>query len=444
MKKTLLNNLIFLITFGCLTSCDVSTQQTVKTANLNIWVNENEKAIVEEVIKDWNANHVKNQQFNVSFTIHDETECVEMFNEMYDDNNAPSMMLIDDKDIPTLALSGMLEEVKGDKKEQLITDNTEFSIKGSTFDDKLYSYPISSDSGYFLWYNSEYLLEDSISSLEDILKYAKDNDKKVYFNFDDGYYISSLFSSPDACGLDSMKYEIIKEKSEDKKEILTQVVYDTNWIEQDSKGLTFLNYAFNLLYPYYSSNTLLTDDTNLIEGFNNGSIIAAIYDSSLELALKDSMKNTLKADKLPSYHINNEAYQMASYTGNKAYVINKYASVEEQVTAASLASLLISKETQLKRYEKYMAIPTNKSALRDELFVNNKSMSVTALEKQRNYSVQASLYVENRYYETISYIVQKMYVDLLDSSELRQLFIDEINKLKEPKVIQENKKNFFN
>ena len=71
-------------------------------------------------------------------------------------------------------------------------------------------------------------------------------------------------------------------------------------------------------------------------------------------------------------------------------------------------------------------------------------MSVTALEKQRNYSVQASLYVENRYYEKISYIVQKMYVDLLDSSELRQLFIDEINKLKEPKVIQENKKNFFN
>ena len=26
MKKTLLNNLIFLITLGCLTSCDVSTQ----------------------------------------------------------------------------------------------------------------------------------------------------------------------------------------------------------------------------------------------------------------------------------------------------------------------------------------------------------------------------------------------------------------------------------
>ena len=39
---------------------------------------------------------------------------------MYDDNDAPSMMLIDDKDIPTLAFSGMLEEVKGDKKEQLL------------------------------------------------------------------------------------------------------------------------------------------------------------------------------------------------------------------------------------------------------------------------------------------------------------------------------------
>ena len=443
MKKTLLNNLIFLITLGCLTSCDVSTQQTVKTADLNIWVNENEKEIIEEVITEWNANHIKNQQFNVSYTIYNETECVEMFNEMYDDNDAPSMMLIDDKDIPTLAFNGMLEEVKGDKKEQLLLDNTEFSLKGSTFDSKLYSYPISSDSGYFLWYNSEYLLENSISSLEDILKYAKDNNKKVYFNFNDGYYLSSLFSSPDACGLDSMKYEIIKEESEDKKEIVTKVVYDTNWNEQSSKGLTVLNYMFDLLYPYYSSNTLVTDDTNLIDGFNDGSIIAAIYDSSLELALKESMKNTLKADKLPSYHINNKAYQMASYTGNKAYVINKYASVEEQVTAASLASLLISKETQLKRYEKYLAIPTNKNALRNSVFIDNKSMSVEALEKQKKYSIQASLYVENGYYETISYIVQKMYDDLMVSSELRQLFIDEINKLKEPKVIQENKKNFF-
>ena len=211
MKKSLLNNLIFLVTLGCLTSCDVSTQQTVKAANLKLWITENEKIVVEEVVSVWNKSHVKNQQFNIEYTILTEEECVLNFNESYDDNDAPSMMLIDDKDITTLVYKGMIKEVKGEKKTQIINDNSEFSIKGSTFDESLYSYPISSDSGYFLWYNSNVLNEEVISSLEDILSYAQSNNKQVYFDITDGYYLSSFFSSANACGIDSIKYEIIQE-----------------------------------------------------------------------------------------------------------------------------------------------------------------------------------------------------------------------------------------
>ena len=438
MKKSLLNNLIFLVTLGCLTSCDVSTQQTVKAAKLKLWVTENEKQIIEEVINEWNDTHVKNQQFNVEYTILTEEECVLNFNESYDDNDAPSMMLIDDKDITTLVYKGMIEEVKGEKKTQIINDNSEFSIKGSTFDESLYSYPISSDSGYFLWYNSNVLNEEVISSLEDILSYAQSNNKQVYFDITDGYYLSSFFSSANACGIDSMKYEVIEEVNE-KEEVTNRVVYETNWTE--SKGLNVLNYVFNLLYPYYADNTLLIDDTNLIEGLKEGTVIAAIADSSYELPLIE--KENIKATKLPSYHIGNDKYQMSSYIGNKVYVINKYASVEEQVTAASLASLLVNKENQLKRYEKYLAIPTNKEALRSNDYLYNKSKAANALEKQKDFSIQASLYVENRYYETISNIVSKMFNELLGASGLKDVFIEEINKLKEPQIIEENKKNFF-
>ena len=73
----------------------------------------------------------------------------------------------------------------------------------------------------------------------------------------------------------------------------------------------------------------------------------------------------------------------------------------------------------------------------------NKSKAANALEKQKDFSIQASLQVENRYYETISNIVSKMFNELLGASGLKDVFIEEINKLKEPQIIEENKKNFF-
>ena len=59
MKKSLLNNLIFLVTLGCLTSCDVSTQQTVKAAKLKLWITENEKSSCGSLGSPDGCSHVR-------------------------------------------------------------------------------------------------------------------------------------------------------------------------------------------------------------------------------------------------------------------------------------------------------------------------------------------------------------------------------------------------
>ena len=145
-------------------------------------------------------------------------------------------------------------------------------------------------------------------------------------------------------------------------------------------------------------------------GFADGSLIAAVSGIWMENIIASEIGENLAADKLPEYHINGKAYQMASFGGSKVYCINKTKSSAEQKTAAALAELLTGKDAQLVRFEKRGSLPCNKNAILDSRYTENISVGGAAFVKQLDYACVQSQVAEDRYWD-IGRAIGQAYID---------------------------------
>lgn len=378
-----------------LASCGSKSDDTI-----SVWATAAEQEVVEEVLKEYNATASKEDQIKITYTAVAESDCGTTLAKDPTVNGAPALFLTADDHLYNLINLGIAAEIKGTRAEKVKTLNTDASVQAVTSDDKIYGYPVTNDNGYFLWYNSEALSD--VSSLESILETAKASGKKVLMDVANGWYANSFIMSPEACGTTSLYWT----KTDN------GVKYTTTW--DNEVGVKVSEYIASLLTPYYADGTLVTGgNDNISAGFADGTLIAAVSGTWMENDIKNAMKSgggTMAAAKLPSYHIDNKAYQMASFSGAKFYGINRTRPAEEQKKAATLAELLTSKEAQLKRFKIRQTLPCNKEAAADSEYVNNNTVGGKALEAQTAYTCVQAKTAQDRYWD-IGKAIGQAYID---------------------------------
>ena len=90
---------------------------------------------------------------------------------------------------------------------------------------------------------------------------------------------------------------------------------------------------------------------------------------------------------------------MASFTGSKVYCLNKTRPVAEQKTAAALAELLTTKESQLVRFEERQSLPCHVEAAVDPRYTEHVTIGGKALLEQNAYACVQSKTAEDRYWD---------------------------------------------
>lgn len=394
MKKTLLTLTAVTLTTIALGSCGGpkidDTVEAVETTPINVWATAAEQPVLEKVVADWNAAQKTDAtKFNVTFTAVSEADCGATLGKDPTVEGAPALFLVADDQIASLVSKNIISEIKGERKEKIINRTTEVAVAGATMEDKLYGYPVTSDNGYFLWYNDELLPQDKIGSLEAILAHAKANNKKFLMDVPNGWYVNSFIMSPDACGTSSLAW---------RNDANGNKVYDTTW--DNEVGVKVSEYIQSLLAPYYADGTLITgSNPEIAAGFADKSLVGAVSGTWMENDLLKSTGDHLKASKLPTYTIDGKAYQMASFTGSKVYCLNKTRPVAEQKTAAALAELLTTKESQLVRFEERQSLPCHVEAAVDPRYTEHVTIGGKALLEQNAYACVQSKTAEDRYWD---------------------------------------------
>ena len=395
MKKLFALPLAALALLG-LASCGGKEVETEKT-KINIWATAAEEAVIKTVVDEYNSKH--ENKFEYEFTAISEADCGTTLANDPTVNGAPALFLCADDHISTLQSKNIVAEIKNARREAVVKNTTEAAVLGATLEDKLYGYPVTADNGYFLWYDKSKLSSDDVKSLEKILEKSKSLGKTFLMDVANGWYANSFVMSPQACGVESLTW----------KKVEGGVSYTTTW--DNEAGVKVSEYIASLLTPNYASGTFMMGDNAVIKaGFENGTMIAAVSGTWMENDLKSAIGDNLAATKLPEFHIDDKAYQMASFNGSKVYCINKTRPVEEQVTAAELAELLTSKEGQLKRFEIRAALPCNTAAIKDKRYTDNVSIGGAALVEQTAFSCVQAKTAESRYWD-IGKAIGQAYVD---------------------------------
>lgn len=351
------------------TSEDPTSEPAGAGTEITVWATAAEEAVLNKVLASYNQGKADADKISVNYVAVAEGDTGTELAKNPGAETAPELFLVADDHIYNLQSKNIIVDITEVYGEKVTANNTPVAVSSSSYGGRLYGFPVTSDNGYFLWYNSADVSAEQASTLEGLLARGRELHKKVLID-NGGWYVPTYFFSPQVCGTDSLSFH---ENSEGK------VVYDINW--DNEAGVAAATYIANL-YKEYADVITTGDDAAINAGFEGDSMIAAFSGTWNEKPLSDVCE-TLAAAKLPTY---NNGKQLGTFTGSKVYCLNGAktgADAQKKLQAAAkLADYLTEKEAQLVRFETRATGPCNKEAMEDARYTEHVTMGLKALGDQ--------------------------------------------------------------
>ncbi|MDE5754055.1 MAG: extracellular solute-binding protein, partial [Oscillospiraceae bacterium] len=305
--------------------CDTKKESSqFETVHLTIASEVASEDILERQIAKFQSLH--SSELSLSYTIRDVSED----NLLKSPRTSSDIFCIANDQMDELYKAGSLLE---------ITENTD-NVGGAgttaaevvTRDGKIYGYPISSGNGYFLYYNKAYFSKSDVNQLDKILDIAAQNKKKFTMDFSSGWYLFSFFKG---AGL-NLEYNAEK------------LANTCTWNARDAEH-TGVSVTEAMLHVTTHDGFLNLPNDQFVENILNGDVIAGVSGQWNAEELASIWGEDYAATKLPTYTLEGEQVQMASFTGYRILGVNAYA--ESPTWAMRLAEYLSNEETQLMRFE---------------------------------------------------------------------------------------------
>ena len=358
MKKLITAVLMFSLIGALFTGCGESGSTTVAdTQNsvpqetnaeggkieLKIWAESANFEVLNKMIDNFKQEYAGQAEFEI--TLEEASDAETKNNVLADVHNAADLFPLADDQLSGLVAAGALYPVEdADKIKQA---NLKDSVDAASINDILYAYPMSADNGYFMYYDKKYFSEEDVQTLDGMLKIANENGKKITMDWSSGWYLYAFFGNT---GLDfGVNDDGVTNHC------------DWNSAERDIKGVDI---AEAMLAISGNSGFMNSGDAGLLEGVQSGDVIAGISGVWNAVEIEKVWGDDMGAVKLPTYTLNGEQMQMASFKGYKLMGVNAYSAHPQW--AAKLADWLTNEENQLLRFAERGQGPSNVNAAESE------------------------------------------------------------------------------
>ncbi|MBO6214250.1 MAG: extracellular solute-binding protein, partial [Lachnospiraceae bacterium] len=266
-----------------------------------------------------------------------------------------------------LVAAGALEEVNPDVVADVTSANDEGSVAAATVGGTLYAYPITSDNGYFLYYDKSVVTDPS--SLEAIIADCESAGKNFYMEINSGWYQTAFFF---ATGCD-LSYE-----TDD-----TGAFTKANVSYASPEGLVALKKMIEL-----SESSAFQNGSAIGEATNVGAIVDGTWDAS---AAQEVFGDNYACAKLPEFTgADGKTYQMSGFGGFKLLGVKPQTNEAKLAACDSLADYLAGEEVQLARFAEQGWGPSNKAAQASDDVKSNEALS--ALAEQLAFTIPQGQY----------------------------------------------------
>ncbi|MCR4621427.1 MAG: extracellular solute-binding protein [Clostridiales bacterium] len=331
--------------------------------DITVWVPEEIKELTAQQIDTFNNTN----QFGIKFnpTIEAVSEAVAADNMVNDVEAGGDIFCFPQDQFARLLRAKALDELTEVFAEKVAAENDANSIAAAKSGDVFYAYPLTSDNGYFMYYDKSVIPEEDIDSLEALIADCEAAQK--YFAFElqtSSWYLASFFFGT-GC---------VSEWVTDDDGTFVKVRDTFNSPEGliAAKGIEKL-----VKSPFHLSSSKADSFES-----NAAIVVTGIWD--YELA-KQILGDNLGVADLPSFTVDGEEYHIGSFKGSKLMGVKPGNDVYRQAAMHFLAQYLTSEECQLQRFELKGWGPSNLAD--QELDAVKNHPGLAALKAQDPYSV---------------------------------------------------------
>lgn len=327
--------------------------------NIKVWVDTKITSLTEAQIKNFET--ASKGKYKISTTVQPMSEG-EAATKMLQDVSAGADIFIFAQDqLSRLKTANALTTLSGSLTEHLKANNSEGSIAAATFDEKLYAFPVTSDNGYFLYYDKSVLSASDVTDMKTMLAKLKSKGKKLNFDRKNGFYAVSYFA---ATGCES-KWDIDKKSG-------SFTDYHDNY--NSDKGVKAA-----MAFREVCDNSVVATKSTWTN--SAGAIISGVWEYSY---IKSQFKGNLVCAELPSFTYKDETFHMSSFDGYKLMGVKPQSDKKKASVCRKLAEFLTNYENQLNRFKEVSWGPTNIEASKNEDVANHPALA--ALAAQHKYA----------------------------------------------------------
>lgn len=256
-----------------------------------------------------------------------------------------------------LAAAGVLAAVSDENAASVRKDNDAGAVRAATVGDTLYAYPLTSDDGYLLYYDSSVITDPT--DLDAILADCKAADRSFCMEINSGWYQTAFFFGT-GCDL---SYEIDKEGG----------YTSANVTYASDAGVTALRKMIDVCVSGAFANSSAAGAVA-----NIGAMVDGLQDAAV---LKAALGDGYACAKLPAFTgADGKTYQMSGFSGYRLLGIRPQTDKTKQAVCEALTAYLSSGEVQQARYEALGFGPSNLEAQQSEAVQADEAL--TALNAQ--------------------------------------------------------------
>ncbi|MCR5231395.1 MAG: extracellular solute-binding protein [Acholeplasmatales bacterium] len=334
--------------------------------DLSIWVSESTG------VTDLTAQQIRRFEtefpgIKVKETLNGVTEANAATQVIADVASAPDLYCFAQDQLVRLVQVGALSEVPSGVVSRLKGNNDKFSIASSTVASKLYCYPLTSDNGYFMYYDKSVITDDIVGDFDAILAKCENDGKMFAMEGENAWYNASFFFG---AGCHSTW-------TTDETGAFTSIDDDYN----SAKGIVAMNALKKLLKsPAYVGSSSA-------DQFKAATPAAVVISGTwASKGVKEALGDKYAAAPLPSFKgSDGKSYHMGSFYGNKLIGVKPQDDAKKAAVAHLLAEYLTLSTAQLERFDLAGWGPSNLVAQQNEKV--KADVALLALKAQADYAV---------------------------------------------------------
>ena len=323
------------------------------TYDVTLWVSEI-AGVADLTAQQIDAFEAKYPNITINASIEGVSEANAAGQVLNDVASAPDIYCFAQDQLARLVQASALAPLGAKATETVKANNDAGSVAAGTVAGQLYAYPMTSDNGYYLYYDKS--IVKNPESLEDIIAACEANGKTFRYALENAWYTASFFFATGCV---------------------------SEWTMDENGKFTSVNDTFNSpegLIAMKGMQKLAQSscyDSNADIFTNAGAIVTGIWNAN---AAQEHFGDNLGATDLPSFTVDGKTYHLGSFTGNKLMGVKPQTDLKKGAVLQLLAQWLTNEDAQMARYNQYQWGPSNLNAQKSDAVQANVSLAALALQ----------------------------------------------------------------